>query len=294
VREAVPVHFGELGLALPWKVLRALREHPDAFVLVVGAAIGLATAVHLARVARPDALRAGRVGWPLLIAMGFVLFGVGYGVTLMTWEIGFHATGPNNRTANAAAIGVGWVFASVIGWICSRMPSERVRGVAFATLIGLLAAGCTILTGTIAGFWERASDRQDVVIRAVLERFPTLPAGSTLLLDGLCPFAGPAPVFATGWDTTGMLRLTYGDRTLNGDVVKPNTEATPEGVRTLLFDDVINVYPYGDDLIVLHLGTGESTRLTSRDVARAYLEDASAATRVPCPPYTDGDGAPIF
>jgi hypothetical protein len=128
----------------------------------------------------------------------------------------------------------------------------------------------------------------------VLERFPTLPAGSTLLLDGLCPFAGPAPVFATGWDTTGMLRLTYGDRTLNGDVVKPNTEATPEGVRTLLFDDVINVYPYGDDLIVLHLGTGESTRLTSRDVARAYLEDASAATRVPCPPYTDGDGAPIF
>jgi hypothetical protein len=91
-----------------------------------------------------------------------------------------------------------------------------------------------------------------------------------------------------------MLHLTYGDFTLKGDVVKPNTEATPAGLRTMLFDDVINVYPYGDDLIVFHLLTGEAVRLTSEEGARAYLEGVSAATRAPCPPYTDGDGVPIL
>jgi hypothetical protein len=294
VQEAVPVHFGELGLALPLKVGRALRDYPDAAVLGVSAAVGLAASAYVLRLTRSGALVTGRPTWPVVIGLGLVVFAVGNGLTLMTWEIGFHSTGPNNRTAIGAAIGVAIVFAGVIGWISTRLSADRLQRAAFVSLVGLLAGSCTLLTNTVAGFWVRSVEQQEDVIQSIRQRFPTLPPGSALLLDGLCPFHGPAPVFATGWDVTGMLHLTYGDLTLKGDVVKPNTEATPAGLRTMLFDDVINVYPYDDDLIVFHLLTGEAVRLTSEEEARAYLEGVSAATRAPCPPYTDGDGVPIL
>jgi hypothetical protein len=293
--EAAPVHFGDYGLALPVRVGQALRHYPDAAVIVVSGLIGLITAAYLLLVARRTAVRPRHLfAWPAVILVGAVLFVAGYGVSLMTWEIGFHMTGANNRTAIGATIGVAWVFVGVIGWISSALPTEAVRRGSFAVLLGLLAASGTLLTGTVAGFWVDAWRQQQALIETIQQRFPALPAGSALLLDGICPYEGPAPVFATGWDTTGMLQLTYLDRSLRGDVMKPNTVLTPEGVRTMLFDDVINLYPYGEDLIVLHVGRSVSWRLTSQDVAREYLEAVSIPGRPRCPPYTDGDGADIF
>jgi hypothetical protein len=71
-------------------------------------------------------------------------------------------------------------------------------------------------------------------------------------------------------------------------------EVTPDGVRTLLFDDVINLYPYGENLIAYHLRTGEAYPLTAPEVASRYLEEVSATARVECAPYTDGDGIAVF
>lgn len=293
--DAAPVHFGEYGLALPMKVARALRYYPDAFITAVSVLVGLTVGAYLLVVLRDAIVQFDRrVSWPAVILMGGVLFGAGYGVALMTWEVGFHTTGANNRTAVGAAIGVSWVFAGVIGWVSSRLPSERLRRVAFAGLVALLAASSTLLTNTVAAFWIDAARQQDELITRIRQQFPELPGGTMLLLDGICPFHGPAPVFATGWDTTGMLQLIYDDPTLRGDIVKPNTELTPAGVRTMLFDDVINVYPYGDDLIAFHAGTGQAFALSNIAAARDYIERVSVPAQPACPPYTDGDGVPIY
>jgi hypothetical protein len=229
-----------------------------------------------------------------MILVGVVLFGAGYGVALMTWEIGFHTTGANNRTAAGAAIGVAWVFAGAIGWISSTLPAERLRWLAFSCLVALLAASSTLLTNTVAGFWVSAARQQDDLIAVMQTQVPSLPPGSTMLLDGLCPYHGPAPIFATDWDTKGMLQLTYGDWSLSGDVVKPNTEVTAAGIRTILFDDWFNVYPYSDRLIVYHVRTGGTYPLPDLAAARAYFESVSGPARPACPPYTDGDGTAIY
>jgi hypothetical protein len=293
--EAVPVHFGELGIGLPLRVVQVLRDHADVTDIVVSLLIGLIVCAYLLSVVRPSAPRlASRVSWPRVALIGGVLFCAGYGVSLMTWEIGFHSTGANNRTAIGAAIGVSWVFAGAIGWISSLLRTERLRWITFAALAGLLSASNTLIINAVADFWTRASQEQHAVIASIRERLPELTPGTALLLDGLCPFQGPGVVFATNWDVSGMLHLYYGDRSLQGDVVKPNTEVTAGGIRTLLFDDVPNAYPYGERLVVHHLRTGEAFVLTGEEAARQYFENVSIPSRPPCPPYTDGDGASIF
>lgn len=293
--EAVPVHFGEYGIGMPVKLVRALRDYPDAITAMVSVLVGLVAAAYLLRALRPGAGQPdGHVNWPAVVVAGGVLFGAGYGVALMTWEVGFHTTGANNRTAVGAAIGVAFVFAGLIGWLSSTLPSARLRGAVFAVLVALLAASSTLLTGTVAGFWVDAARQQDALIAGIRQRLPALPPGTTVLLDGICPFHGPAPVFATWWDMAPMLQLTYGDPSLRGDVVKPNTEVLPEGIRTMLFDDVINVYPYGDNLIAYHARTGDAVTLTSVDAAIEYFSRVSEPAQPECPPYTDGDGADIY
>jgi hypothetical protein len=292
--EAAPVHFVEYGLALPVKVGRAVRDHPDVWSITVSILVGIFVGAYVLRVTRQAADRFDAVSWPAAAMAGAILFVAGYGVSLMTWEIGFHTTGANNRTAIGAAIGVAWVFVGIIGWASGRVSSERWRPVVFCTLVALLAAGSTLLTSTVGAFWVRAARQQAELIASIQDRLPSLSPGTTLLLDGICPFDGPAPVFATDWDMTGMLQLAYDDVSLRGDVIKPNTEVTEAGIRTLLFDDWINVHPYGDHLIVFHAGVGGSFELTSFEVARQYFDTVSRPALPACPPYTDGDGAAIF
>ncbi|HSJ07795.1 MAG TPA: hypothetical protein VK936_13910 [Longimicrobiales bacterium] len=293
--EAVPVHFGELGVGLPTRVLHALRHYPDPAIVGVSLVIGLAVAAYLLRLAPSETPARGTgAGWAGVAAAGLVVFVAGYGVALMTWEIGFHATGANNRTAIGAALGVALVFTAAVGWLASLLPTPRLRVRAFAGGIALIAACSTLITATVARFWVAASDMQQDIIAALARDVPELPVGAVLLLDGVCPFHGPAPVFATDWDVTGMLRIMYGDGSLRGDVIKSNTTATSTGIRTILFDDWINVYSYGELLRVYHAGSGRSYTLYDRTDAEVYFAAAAATGTASCPPYTDGDGTDVF
>jgi hypothetical protein len=291
--EAMPVHFGEYGLALPVRAVQVLTHYRDAAGIGVSLLIAIAVCVYTLRVLRSSAALPDRAAtWMLVMLGGVILFGAGYGVTLTTWEIGFHTTGANNRTAIGAAIGVAVVFTGAIGLATSWL-SSRFRALSLALLTGLVCGMSTLVLNAVARFWIEAAHRQHDVIGTMAERLPALPAGTTLLLDGLCPYVGPAPVFATNWDVHGMLRLTRGDPSLDGDVIKPGTEVLREGVRTLLFDDVINIYPYGENLLVLHLPSRTVVVLSDESVAREYL----ARTRpldATCDPYTDGDGISVF
>lgn len=293
VREGAPVHFGELGVALPVRVVQALRDDPSAYVLTVGVLIGACVVAWLLRVVPANADIAGTARGAALVVLGGLLFGLGYGVAFTTWEIGFHATGANNRTAIAAAIGVAFVFVGVIV-AATRLLPVRARRTALIAVVACLCASASIVTGTIAEQWVRAASAQDALVDEIRTRFPDLAPGSTLLVDGLCPYVGPAPVFATSWDMTGMLQLVYDAADVRGDVLKPNSEITPGGVRTMLFDDVINVYPFEDDLFVLHARTGQIAALASEEAARTWFDTAGVDAHAACPAWTDGDGSEVF
>lgn len=292
--EGGPVHFGELGAALPLRVLTVLREHADMVSISVSALIGVATFLYLHRTSRADeAILSRPRTWLVVATAGLIVYTAGYGVSLTTWEIGFHATGANNRTAVGAAIGTALVFTGVSGLIAALLP-VRFRRASFGLIIASIAASAVLIVGAVGSLWAAAWDRQREVIESVRLHYPTLPDSAIVLLDGFCPYVGPAPVFATDWDVKGMLEIEYGERSLNGDVIKPNTEVLDGGIRTTLFDDWIRSYSYGEKLYVLHVGTGRIAVLGDEAAARNWFRTVSVPRRPACRPWTDGDGSEVF
>jgi hypothetical protein len=70
-------------------------------------------------------------------------------------------------------------------------------------LIALLCAGGSLITTTVAEFWVAAEfwvSAGRVVIRAMHNDIASLSTGSSLLVDGICPYVGPAIVFESNWD----------------------------------------------------------------------------------------------
>jgi hypothetical protein len=293
-QEATTVAFGSYGIALPVKVARALQLHFDPAILAVSLLIGGLVWLYLTRAFDSGAVRSlSRAAWLRLSLMGVVAFATAYAIVLATFEIGFDTTGIHNRTAMAAALGVALTFVAVIGWVSASIPSERVGWRLFRASVAVLAASGSLLVSTIGAFWTDAARQQEVVLEVLRAEFDSLPPGSVVLLDGICRYSGPAVVFETQWDVRGMLRLEFEDRSLSGDVVRPGIEINPDGIRTVLYGDVINTYPYGDHLQVLHVGTGTAHTLESHDAALFYfgeMTDAGAS----CPPGVEGYGARIF
>jgi hypothetical protein len=292
-RDATLVHFGGYGLALPAKAARVLRDYADALVLGISVLVGAVTFVYLLRAFRGEREEfAPPRRWVWHGVAGLVLFAFGYAVVLTTSDIGFDTTGINNRTAIAATTGVAWTFVAAIGWVTTWLRNEARRAQAFCALTALLAATGCLVTNGIATFWVQAAERQEVVIDAVRRAAPSLPPGTTVLLDGVCPYVGPSIVFETWWDAGGMLRLRYGDRSLTGDVIKANTEVTPGGVRTILYDDVIQTYPFSGRLRVVDVATGQLHTLDTIEAARRYFAESRAVAE--CPPGREGYGVRIF
>jgi hypothetical protein len=292
-REAISVHFGTYGIGLPLIVLQALRDHFDGAALLLSFLVGAATAtyLHRAQLESGSGLLPRRT-WALFAAVGVGLFAAGYAAVLLTTEIGFHATGTNNRTAGAAAVGTAVTFVAVSGWLCTWLPSDRARRIGTAVAFALVVGAGTLVTNVIASHWRAASGEQERVISSLLDALPAPSSGATILLDGFCPYVGPGIVFETNWDVSGMLRLYYRDDSLRGDVLTRSSQATEQGLRTILYDDVINIYPYDDELYVVRPLQALLTTLSSRTAAEAYLE-ASAAGR-DCPEGAAGFGVPIF
>jgi hypothetical protein len=291
---ATSVAFGSYGIALPVRLANAFRNHFDPAVLLVSVAVAVLAWSYLTRVmgsAGPIALRVR--DWAVLVAAGLVTFGAGYAVALFTFEIGFATTGMNNRTAQAAALGAALTFTALVGLLSALLRSPPWQSRCFRLGVALLAGAGTVLVNTIAGHWVEAAREQRAVIASIDAEFSVLPEGTVLLLDGICPYTGPGVVFETQWDVAGMLRLHYDDASLLGNVVRPNIEVTPEGIRTLLYDDVVHFYPYTSEPLVFDVRNGTAVRLTTEADARHYFSAVSDRGTA-CPAGEEGYGVPIF
>jgi hypothetical protein len=70
-----------------------------------------------------------------------------------------------------------------------------------------------------------------------------------------------------------MLKILYGDPTLRGDTVKNKIEIKEEGLRTAIYEEE-TLYPYGNKLLIYHVGQNKKYQLREAVTARRYFDDS--------------------
>src|SRR5690606_29547623 len=201
-----------------------------------------------------------------------------------------HPTGIANRIAFAGAIGVAIVFVGMV-WGISALALRWRRGV-FAAGVALLCASGVLIVNALATFWVASYEEQLAVLQDIRQRLPDLPSGSTLILDGVCPYRGPAIVFESNWDLAGLLMVHYRDTSLQADVASANLAVEEDGLQTVLYSAIHSRYPYGDGLMIYHAGLDEAYPLPNVEAARHYFE--VVRPELSCPPGEAGYGVSVF
>ena len=291
-RDALFISFGRYGWELPGRVAQLLADRIGGTDILAAVCIGLLVAVWL-YVATPEAEpgRAVRRQGLGMIGAGFVVFFLGYAIFLTNTNAYVTATGIANRIAIASALGVALVFVGVFRALSGSLPAWR-RGV-FALTVALLCTAGALVNSAIASYWIAAYDVEQEALAAIRERFPRLPPGSTLILDGVCPYQGPAIVFESHWDLAGALAVQYGDPSLKADVVTPILKVEDGGLSTVIYGYYVH-YPYGERLFLYHPGRDQVHVMTDAKTARAYFERDYPDLSRGCPAGRPGDGVPIF
>jgi len=285
---------GDFGLRLPTTLGAITRDYPDsliAAVSVLGGAIVLAVLLRADGRSGGEELRAGRM--LALAGLGVLLFFAGYAIFFASFNAAVSSTGANNRTAMASTAGLAFIIVGVAGWLGSRLRPGRGRVLVFAGAIATTCAAGLLIINTVATFWVAASERQQQVLDSLREHVPRLPPGADLLLDGVCPYVGPAPVFETWWDMTGALRILYADPTLGGDVVTPRLSLREDGAYTRVYGDLRGPYPY-EQLLVFNVARQALEPLPGPFVARRYFQENNPTGNGRCQPATEGVGERLF
>jgi hypothetical protein len=226
-----------------------------------------------------------------LIGFGVAVFALGYAIPA---SIGAKTspTGMFNRINGAAAIGVALSFVGLIGLFSSCFRKQAVRRNLFCGLIALLFASNVIVNATIASFWVRANKQQQNILQAIYRTFPQLPPGSIVLLDGVCPYDGPAIVFESYYDLWGALVTHYHDLTLRADVLASEPRVGPAGISIFLYN--WSNYPYGENVFVYRFDHGMVYPIPNAEAAHHYFEIIRSSWDNYCPRGTPGIGSPIF
>jgi hypothetical protein len=223
---------------------------------------------------------------------GIVAFGLGYAIFLTNRNVQIVAAGLGNRTATAAALGVALSFVGAIGLSSALLRSHSLRRSVFCGAIAIFAMSGTLTINYIASHWIAAYRQEQEVLREIRARFPTLPANSGLVLDGVCSYVGPAVVFESD-GLSGALVWLYRDPSVQGFVVTPRLRVEEEGISTSLYG-VRYFHTYGDDLFLYHFGRGEIHRFVSAEAARAYFGAFNSDLGNGCPSGREGEGVPLF
>lgn len=285
---------GDFGLRLPFTLADIFRNYPDAIATALALSCGV---IAFAGLVRADGRSGGaglRPGPMLALAgVGVLVFFAGYGIFFASFNAAVSSTGANNRTAIASTAGLAMIAVGLAGWLGSWWRPGRGRVLVFAGVLAVTCATGLLIINTVATFWIAAAGRQQQVLAALREQVPRLPAGANLLLDGVCPYVGPAPVFETWWDLSGALQIVYGDQSLVGDVVTPKVSLRPDGVYTRMYGDLRGPYPY-DRLLVFNVGRESLEPLPGPFVAQRYFQATNPTGANGCRPYTEGVGEPLF
>jgi hypothetical protein len=154
----------------------------------------------------------------------------------------------------------------------------------------MIAALGSITISGIGGHWVAAYAKQQAILRSAQSDLANALPGSTIVLDGLCPYDGPAIVFETWWDVAGALTVALG-KPVSGDVVSPRMTVTESGLATSIYN-VPTLYAYGPRLLVYNPHRRSVVRLENAADARRYFAEPDRF-EAPCPTGFVAHGVPI-
>ena len=262
---SLATNFGSYGLALPHTVLAC--SHVLSWSAAVVAAV-LAVVIFswlVSAAAPPDSPRF----WTRLVLAGGGVFALGLAIFAITPQITYWSTGIANRVWITASLGVALVLVGLSGLLVSRL-SDRLRRWIFAGVITVVCVSDFLVNTALSTYWVAAWPRQLAVLNDIRKALPEIPPGTTVILHGVCPYLGPAPVFESPWDLTGALQVGYRDPTLQGDVTTGHFSIGQDAISTRIYD-ISKSYHYGPDLLLFDHQQKTVVPLTNAEVARAQL-----------------------
>jgi len=279
---AVRAEFVYLGALFPVHVVKLLSAHGTVLSASAGVLAGLFTATYLTLT--PVSLQ--RNEFPLwALPIGLLVFVAGYGVLLQNFMAGFgQGTGIANRINIASAIGLALVALGLVS-VLSRLLPTRQKTTILLTVLVVGVAGGTMRNATSGVAWAEAAEIADQTLAEITRIMPEPPVGSSILVYGMCPYHGPAPVYESSWDLSGRLALLYGHPGVTADILDASSTILPTGIAIYEYS-----YPYGD-LMVVDLISGTVRRLDSRAQAENFFTSHPLDQANGCR-FADGLGEP--
>jgi hypothetical protein len=255
---------------------------------------GLLVYWYLARTAEEDSAKNPWRRGLGLVGVGVVTYWAGYAVPVVAKNAGYATTGIGTRVAIAAAAGIALVWVGGTSLATSWIPSAIARRRSFAAITATLYAICVFVNASLAAFWVEAYRSQVDVIAAIKREYPEFPGPGSLIIDGVCPYVGPAVVFESAWDLKGALWVLYGQQGLDAAIITPRMTVTDGGlVVSLYYGYHRTEYPY-EQMTIFNVRRG--LRVAVRDVTdvRRYLDQYNPDRTSGCATGTEGEGVAVF
>ncbi len=293
---AFQVNYGTLGVHLPRTVWNIIEHYSDTNILLFGIMLGISIFCYLLfSVSEITSYLPSKKWLTSLVIFSFVVFFLGYAIFISNRNVGFSPTGVSNRVAHAAAIGVACSIVGGIGLISKFLRFELLSKMLFSAFIGFVCSLGFITTNSLAVFWIDAHEQQQIVLSDIRQHVPIIPSNSTLILDAVCPYIGPASVFEAQWDITGALQIQYNDPTLQANVVSPRLEVKEEGLHTTIyhFTQTYPYYPY-NNLFIYNFKSKDLYPLFDAETANNYFQHINPQFTSNCPEGTEGHGVSIL
>lgn len=276
---AIQVHFGS-----------TLAGWRDAVVEVIYGGWNGSAALSALACAVLSAWRIGSSAQRLrpiwLLAAGLIVFAIGHVALLAAAGLTFSAIGMANRVLVAAAIGVALLILAGIATVTNALPQRARKAAVCAATAALVAAGAYRIW-MIERYWTEAPALQARILENARHDLRAVPAGSTVIVDGICPYHGPAVVFETWWDLGPALTLMLG-RKLEADLLNGRSQLQPDGLRTWVYGDS-RLYPFGSDLYLYNPALRSHVGLSDLASARSAIARWGTPWRK-CPPGEEGQG----
>lgn len=289
--KAAKISFSKFGVKLPGTIITSLSPYADSAIIILSIAVGLVIFFYINMIIKGSDERKTRLFYVCLSIIGLFLFAAGFGIFLTNTNAIITPAGINNRIVLASIIGVAITFVGGIGWISNLFSSDHLYRYTFSLLIAMVGAGSFFVTNIIATFWIDSYSIQKRIVADIREQFPQLPSKSTLILDGVCPYAGPAVVFESSWDLAGAISIAYRDTTIHADIVTPNLHIEDKGIVTLMYGGANRTFhAYSDKLFVYDIDKKTVHYLPNAKAADEYFQTFNPDFNNGCP---EGEKEPV-
>jgi len=216
---------------------------------------------------------------PAFVLAGFAVFWLGYAIFFLNRMVHFAPVSTGNRMATPASIGVAMVLVGAAKLFADTLGGPYRRQL-FGAIVGVaIGVGC-IHANLVASRWASAWSTEATVLDRATIDLAALPDNATIILDGVCPYDGPAIVFEAPWDWSSAVSIKLG-KTVNGDVAIPSLQVTDAGMTTQIYD-IKNTYAYGSGLYVYRPDARRVIAIPTLQAAQTYWPHHQSAARK-CP-----------